>query len=102
VKCEAIDVKMFLFLQSPANKSHFHKKNFALSASLKVRVFELGNGLSRKDSKLNLNFTQYIALEMTERNCESGSHYHGFSWEYLILHPHLPQVRNFSRAYNKT
>ena len=52
----------------------FTRKFCNFSLILKVRVFELGNGLSQKDSQLNLNFTHYIALEMRERNCESGSH----------------------------
>ena len=34
-KCEAIDVKMNY---SRANKTHFHKKGFALSFVLKIRV----------------------------------------------------------------
>ena len=45
VKYEAIDVKMVFY--SDADKTHFHKKGFALSLVLKVRVFPnwLGNGL---------------------------------------------------------
>ena len=37
-KCEAIDLKM-IFFNSHANKTHFHKKGFALSLVLKVRLF---------------------------------------------------------------
>ena len=36
-KCEAIDTKMILYCQEV--KTHFHKKGFALSLDLKVRVF---------------------------------------------------------------
>ena len=36
-KCEACDTKMFFYFH--ANKSHFHKKGFALCLVLKVRVF---------------------------------------------------------------
>ena len=43
-KCKAIDMKIILY--SHANKTHFHKKGFALSLVLKVRVLKLGNGLS--------------------------------------------------------
>ena len=45
VKYEAIDVKMVFY--SDADTTHFHKKGFALSLVLKVRVFWkwLGNGL---------------------------------------------------------
>ena len=43
-KCEAIDMKIIFY--SHANKTHFHKKGFALSLVLKVRVLELENGLS--------------------------------------------------------
>ena len=42
-KCEAIDMKMIF--NYDANKTHFHNKGFALSLVLKVRFFELGNGL---------------------------------------------------------
>ena len=34
-KCEAIDMKMSYY--SHVNKTHFHKKGFALSVVLKVR-----------------------------------------------------------------
>ena len=37
-KCEAVDMK-YDFLFSRQKKTHFHKKGFALSAVLKVRVF---------------------------------------------------------------
>ena len=37
-KCEAFDMKTIF--NSYANKSHFHKKGFALSLVLKVRAFE--------------------------------------------------------------
>ena len=36
VKCKAIDMKMNFY--SHVNKTHFHKKGFALSLVLKVRV----------------------------------------------------------------
>ena len=36
-KCEAIDTKMILYCQEV--KTHFHKKGFALSLDLKVKVF---------------------------------------------------------------
>ena len=36
-KCEAIDVKTTFY--SHANKTHFHKKGFALSLILIMRVF---------------------------------------------------------------
>ena len=42
-KCKAIDLKMILY--SYANKTRFHKKGCALSLVLKLRVFELENGL---------------------------------------------------------
>ena len=37
-KCEAIDTTMTFYFH--ANKIHFHKKGFAVSLVLKVRVFE--------------------------------------------------------------
>ena len=36
-KCEAIGMKMGFYSQ--ANKTHFHKKGFALNLVLKVKVF---------------------------------------------------------------
>ena len=36
-KCEACDTKMVFYFH--ANKTHFHKKGFALCLVLKVRVF---------------------------------------------------------------
>ena len=42
-KCDAIDMKMIF--HSYANKTHLHKKGFALSLVLKVRVLQLGNGI---------------------------------------------------------
>ena len=37
VKCSAFDIQMIF--HSHANKTHFHKKGFALGLNLKVRVF---------------------------------------------------------------
>ena len=37
-KCKTFDMKTIFY--SYANKSHFHKKGFALSLVLKVRAFE--------------------------------------------------------------
>ena len=37
VKCSAFNMKMIV--HSHANKTHFHKKGFALGLNLKVRVF---------------------------------------------------------------
>jgi len=37
-KCETFDMKTILY--SYANKTHFHKKGFALSLVLKMRAFE--------------------------------------------------------------
>ena len=37
-KCKAIDMKMIFY--SHANKTHFHKKDCALSLVLKVKTFE--------------------------------------------------------------
>ena len=37
-KCKTFDMKAIFY--SYANKSHFHKKGFALSLVLKVRAFE--------------------------------------------------------------
>ena len=36
-ECEAIDMEMIFY--SHTNKTHFHKKGFALSLVLKVRIF---------------------------------------------------------------
>ena len=36
-ECEAIDMEMIFY--SHKNKTHFHKKGFALSLVLKVRIF---------------------------------------------------------------
>ena len=41
---KAIDMKMFFFYFY-ANKTHFHKRGFALSLVLKVRIFETLNSL---------------------------------------------------------
>ena len=38
-RCEAIDVKMIYYIYSHANKTPFHKKGFALTLVLKVRIF---------------------------------------------------------------
>ena len=38
-RCEAIDVKMIYYKYSHANKTHFHKKGFALTLVLRVRIF---------------------------------------------------------------
>ena len=38
---------MEMIFHSRANKTHFHKKGFALGLILKVRVLELGSGLLR-------------------------------------------------------
>ena len=47
-------------------------------------------------------YTLYCAWD-ERKELRIGKPYHSFSWEqYLISHPHLPQVRNFSRVYNKT
>ena len=40
---EANDMKMIFY--SVVNKTHFHRKGFALGLFLKVRVFGLGNDL---------------------------------------------------------
>ena len=40
---KAIDMKMFFYFY--ANKTHFHKKGFALSLVLKVRSFGTRNSL---------------------------------------------------------
>ena len=45
VKCSTFDMEMIF--HSRANKTHFHKKGFALGLILKVRVLELGSGLLR-------------------------------------------------------
>ena len=37
---------VLIIFYSHASKTHFHKKGFALSLVLTVRVLELGNGLS--------------------------------------------------------
>ena len=42
-KGEAIDMKIIFYPH--ANKTHFHKKGFALSLIFKARVLELRNGL---------------------------------------------------------
>ena len=42
-KCAAIDTKMILYYQE--DKTHFHKKGFALSLDLKVTIFYLGSNL---------------------------------------------------------
>ena len=42
--CEQSNMKMIFYFH--ANKIHFQKKGFEFSLVLKVRVFELGNGLS--------------------------------------------------------
>ena len=42
-KCAAIDTKMIMYY--PEDKTHFHKKGFALSLDLKVTVFYLGSNL---------------------------------------------------------
>ena len=48
VKCSAFDMEMIF--HSCANKTHFHKKGFALGLILKVRVLELWSGLLRCDA----------------------------------------------------
>ena len=45
-KCEAIDMNIF-FSFSRINKTHFHKKGFALSLVF-LEFLELGNGLLLK------------------------------------------------------
>ena len=42
---KAIDMKMFFYFYLYANKTHFHKKGFALSLVLKVRIFGTRNSL---------------------------------------------------------
>ena len=42
---KAIDMKMFFYFYFYANKTHFHKKGFALSLVLKVRIFGTRNSL---------------------------------------------------------
>ena len=42
--CEQSNMRMIFYFH--ANKIHFQKKGFEFSLVLKVRVFELGNGLS--------------------------------------------------------
>ena len=39
-KCEAIVIDMKIIFYSHANKTYFHKKGFALSLILKVRVLQ--------------------------------------------------------------
>ena len=43
-KCETIDMKMIFYHH--ANKTHLHKKGFALSLILKVRVLEARKGMA--------------------------------------------------------
>ena len=47
VKCSAFDMEMIF--HSHANKTHFHKKGYALGLILKVKVLELGSGLLLRD-----------------------------------------------------
>ena len=50
-RCSAFDME--IIFHSHANKTHFHKKGCAPSLILKVRVLELGSGLSSIPALLN-------------------------------------------------
>ena len=58
VKCSAFDMQMIF--HSRANKTHFHKKGFALGLILKLRVLELWSGLLRCDAFV---FTWWMILD---------------------------------------